>query len=625
MIRRTHFLTAILMLVLCSFPALASITVNSPANGSTVPPQFKLTAVASTCSYQQVSAMGFSLDSSSNNTIVKSTSIDALVTATTGSHVLHVKAWGNAGSVCVSDVSITVSATATGVSVSTPGSGATVSSPFALSADAIYCSSNPVSAMGYSVDYGSTIIVNATAIKTTVSTSTGAHTLHVKAWTSNGAACTSDVPITVAAPTTNSTTTTSTATTSLAGVTVSSPVSGSTVYSPFSLSAAASSCSSQNVTTMGYSLDNSTTTAIVQSNAVAASVTAATGTHTLHIKAWGNAGAVCVKDVSITVGSTITPVPALTSNLAISSPANGSTVTSTFKLEATASSCYSQSVTSMSYALDSASANLVSGTVVSAQVTAASGQHALTVKAYGSSGSVCTANTTVSVPQATSIVPSYAVSVSSIQALTNWNAVNDPATGGSTAGTTRIVNSPSISGSARSFYTSFTNSGGELYHITFGDDVAAYNFLWDGWIYLDNSASSIGNIEMDMNQVMANGQTVIFGFQCDGWYGTWDYTKNGGTPTNHDDQWVHSGAHCNPREWTRNTWHHVQISYSRDDSGNVTYHSVWYDGNEQQINAKVPSSFALGWGPVLLTNFQIDGVGTGSNTVYLDNLTISRW
>ena len=88
---------------------------------------------------------------------------------------------------------------------------------------------------------------------------------------------------------------------------------------------------------------------------------------------------------------------------------------------------------------------------------------------------------------------------------------------------------------------------------------------------------------------------------------------------------MHSASGCNPRNWTTNAWHHIQVSYSRDNSGNVTYHSVWFDGAENPINATVPSSFALGWAPVLLTNFQVDGVGSGSNTVYLDNLTISRW
>jgi hypothetical protein len=70
----------------------------------------------------------------------------------------------------------------------------------------------------------------------------------------------------------------------------------------------------------------------------------------------------------------------------------------------------------------------------------------------------------------------------------------------------------------------------------------------------------------------------------------------------------------------------VQAGYSRDDSGNVTYESVWFDGVQSAINATVPSSFALGWAPVLLTNLQVDGSGSsGSSTVYLDDLTVYRW
>ena len=128
---------------------------------------------------------------------------------------------------------------------------------------------------------------------------------------------------------------------------------------------------------------------------------------------------------------------------------------------------------------------------------------------------------------------------------------------------------------------------------------------------------------MDMNQVTANGQTVIYGVQCDGYAGTWDYTENTGTPTAYVDHWVNSSVACNPRNWSVNTWHHVQIAYSRDNSGNVTYQYVTLDGVQSSINATVPSSFALGWSSVLLTNFQIDGLGSGTNTVYLDQLTIS--
>jgi hypothetical protein len=119
---------------------------------------------------------------------------------------------------------------------------------------------------------------------------------------------------------------------------------------------------------------------------------------------------------------------------------------------------------------------------------------------------------------------------------------------------------------------------------------------------------------------------VIFGFQCDGWSGTWDYTLNAGTPQSPKDQWLHSTASCNPRNWSTNTWHRVQISYSRDNSGNVTYKSVWFDGVQQDIYATVNSAFALGWGPALLANFQVDGIGlSGSSTAFLDNVTVYRW
>src|ERR1700740_3785643 len=83
---------------------------------------------------------------------------------------------------------------------------------------------------------------------------------------------------------------------SFASITVSSPANATEVSSPFVLSANAPNCSSQNVAAIGYSLDDSTDTTIVNSPSVQASVTAAPGTHTLHVKAWGNQGAVCVSD-----------------------------------------------------------------------------------------------------------------------------------------------------------------------------------------------------------------------------------------------------------------------------------------------------------------------------------------
>jgi len=619
------------LLVILAIPALAGVTVNNPGNGASVTSPFDLVANAATCSSQSVSSMGFSLDSGTDTTVVHSASFSAQVTAAAGKHTLHVKAWGDKGEACVTDVAITVvgdtpASPASGVSVSTPANGASVTSPFALSAAAATCSSQPVNAMGYSLDSGAnTAVVESKSLTVQVTAAAGTHTLHVKSWGANGTSCDTNLTLTVgnaaAAHSSSS---------SSSGVTVSSPANDASVTSPFGLSAKASTCSSQSVSAMGYSLDNSSNTAVVDSDAVSASVSAATGAHTLQVKAWGNQGAACDTNVAITVTGSGTGSGS-SNGVTVSSPANGATVTSPFELSAKAPTCSSQPVGSMGYSLDSSSSTtIVDSTSVNAEVSAAGGAHTLHVKAWGDKGASCDTNVAITVggggtPE-TSLAPSDAVSVSSIQSMGNWSASHDTGGKGGASGSTSIVSSPSRSGHARRFVSKYSDAGDERYSVTFGDDTSSTNFLYDGWVYVASPSSDIANLEMDLNQVMPNGQTVIFGFQCDGYAGTWDYAENAGTPTKSSAHWVTSRAKCNVRDWSTNTWHHIQVSYSRNSSGHVTYKAVWFDGAEQELNATVPSAFALGWGPSLSTNFEVDGLGSsGSSTIYLDDLTIYRW
>ena len=283
----------------------------------------------------------------------------------------------------------------------------------------------------------------------------------------------------------------------------------------------------------------------------------------------------------------------------------------------------------MGYSLDnSSSTTIVNASVVGTYVYASQGTHTLHVKSWGTSGAACVADVAITVvPSPVSSVPSNALVSSEIQAWTSWKEVNDTGTGpGWSEGTTTLSTSTSLSGHSRMFDTTFTNYGGERYYVTIGRESWPKNFLYDTWVYLASPSTSVANLEMDMNEVIWNGDTVIFGVQCDGYSNTWDYTANVGTPANYVDTWQHSKAYCNPREWTTNMWHHVQAVYSRDSVGNVTYKSVWLDGVEQIINATVPSAFSLGWGNAVLTNFQVDGLGTsGSSIVYADHMTVYRW
>ena len=537
-----------LSLSLATSAALAGVTITSPANGTEASSPFRLYADASTCSAQPVTIMGFSLDSNPDTTMVGNNSISAQVTATPGVHTLHVKAWGDRGSSCVSDVNVTISRETPAVEalvtqalgsvgVSSPSNGASVTSPFAIIASAPTCSSQPVTTMGYSLDTSSnTAIIDANSVHASLTATNGKHVLHVKSWGKSDA-CDTDVSINVTSQASGGG-----GGSSANGVTVSTPAKGATVGSPFTLAATSSTCSSQAVGTMGYSLDSSSNTTVVNAEKIDMQVSAGSGTHTLHVKSWGVKGSSCDADVVVTVNGGSNP------------PSGGG----------------------------------------------------------GGSGGP--------------YIPPYASSVSNLQTLSDWRAAHDTGGPGGSSGAMAIVGSPSRSGHARRLITKFWNNGDERYSATFGDDINASNFVYDAWVYIAAPSNRIANLELDLNQVMGNGQTVIYGFQCDGYAGRWDFAENKGSPTHSIAHWISTYAPCNPRSWSTYVWHHVQISYSRNYAGRVTYKAIWFDGKESAINATVPSAFALGWGPQMSINFQVDGTGSsGSSTVYVDNLTVYRW
>lgn len=316
----------------------------------------------------------------------------------------------------------------------------------------------------------------------------------------------------------------------------------------------------------------------------------------------------------------------------ISSPSSGEHVSSPFTLSATSTSCSSQTVGTMGYSIDSGDTTLIHNTSFDEQVSAPLGTHTVHVKAWGSSGAVCVTDVSIDVTSITnspvsdsSVVPSTAVSVSSLQKLGGWRGAHDGGTNGSSSGTMYLVGSPVYSGSSREFVTKFYGAAGQRYYVSFSDNTTATNFFYDGWVYLNGSASNIANLELDLNQTMSNGQTVFMGIQCDGYSNTWDYTENLGTATNPKGHWAHSSAGCNPRNWKRYAWHHVQVSLSRTSTGHITYKSIYLDGVKHTLNVSVFGARASGWGPVLMTQFQIDSLGSSTITAYLDDLTIYRW
>lgn len=232
---------------------------------------------------------------------------------------------------------------------------------------------------------------------------------------------------------------------------------------------------------------------------------------------------------------------------------------------------------------------------------------------------------TLVAPASTSRIPANAIASSDLDASTKWQWNHDAGTPGSSQGSTVYpVSGFSSDNAAREFYMTYSARGGEIYHVSFGTDMTATHFVYDANVYVVNP-SQLANLEMDMNDVTADGKTIILGTQCSTYSGSWEYTLvAGGHP-----HWHASNIPCDPLKWSANTWHHIQIASHRDNSGNATYDWVGVDGQYTNFqNATGPDALSLGWAKGdLLINFQIDGFSktSGSNTIYTDKLIVYRW
>jgi hypothetical protein len=326
----------------------------------------------------------------------------------------------------------------------------------------------------------------------------------------------------------------------------------------------------------------------------------------------------------LALAAAIAPASAIT----VTAPANGAQLQSPFNLVANTPTCESQTTAAMGYSIDFGQTTIVHSSSLSAMVLASEGTHTLHVKCWGPHGAKShTAMEITITPSTTTPPPPNVTVVSDIQSLSNWVWDHDPGTPGNASGRSDLAQVPSLSGNARQFAVNFVDSGGEIFHTSFGKDPAATHFIYDVQLWLDDP-SSLANIEMDMNQVIANGATVIYGVQCDGYSGTWDVAMNLGTPERPAVHWKHTNVACpKPSTWEPQVWHHIQIAYSRDENGVVTYETVSLDGQlEDFVGMTGSSAFHLGWGQTLLTNFQLDGHGSsGSINAYLDKVTVSRW
>jgi hypothetical protein len=220
-------------------------------------------------------------------------------------------------------------------------------------------------------------------------------------------------------------------------------------------------------------------------------------------------------------------------------------------------------------------------------------------------------------------IPSDAKSSGDLVGSSHWTWTHDAKTpGDSVASSHYPEGSPSLDGKAREFYFSYSNKGGERFSLTFEHNAEVTHFVYDTYVYIDDPAQ-LANLELDMNQVMSDGKTVIYAFQCSGNSGQWEYS----TIEDNSPHWHTSGLPCSPRKWAANKWHHIQIASHRNSSGDVTYDWVNLDGDYKTVNKGGNGAIELHWSPGDLNlNFQMDGdQSRGSVKMYADKLIIYFW
>lgn len=333
--------------------------------------------------------------------------------------------------------------------------------------------------------------------------------------------------------------------------------------------------------------------------------------------------------------------PALASNITIASPINGAHVSSTVWIRAHNIGCEGVPPTAFGYSIDNSPTTVRGESAYDIDVphhAIAAGTHVIHFKSWTArgacpmvnsqfvAGTATTTSSSTSSPSASAApygIAANALSTGDLDGKGPWGQSHDGGTPGTSRGSTVYPASAPSYGDARKFYMTYTARAGERWNLSPGKDANATHFVLDTYVYLPNP-SEVLNLELDINQVTANGKTIIFSTQCAGITGSWEAGYTSGT----QDHWWASSIKCDPRTWTPNVWHHIQIGMHRDASGVVTHDWVDVDGTHHPWGYSRASGQYLGWAPAVVNvQYQIEGSSkySGSVTSYIHKMTVYRW
>jgi len=324
-------------------------------------------------------------------------------------------------------------------------------------------------------------------------------------------------------------------------------------------------------------------------------------------------------------------IAAFGAEITVGSPVNGTRITSSVLIRAHNVGCDGLAPVAFGYSIDDVE-DIVPGQssydIDSTTRDLSPGIHTIYFKSWTNERACPVASTTFTIEDDANAtgpsIPSSAISSGDLDGSSKWTEEHDGGTPGKSKGTTSYPAKTPAYDDSREFRMTYSDQAGERWSNTFIKDANASHFVLDTYVLLPKP-SEVKNLELDINQVIANGETIILSTQCSGEVGRWEY---GDTVGKHD-HWKSSNIKCNPAEWQANVWHHIEIGEHRDANGFVTHDWVTVDGDYSAFdNATLESAHFLDWGKGdVNTQFQIEGSSTGSGTVtaYIHKFTVYRW
>lgn len=312
---------------------------------------------------------------------------------------------------------------------------------------------------------------------------------------------------------------------------------------------------------------------------------------------------------------------ALAGTVTISTPGDGTTVSSPFRVTATATS--SSTVRLMQIYVDGVKKAETAGSKIDKSIYASTGTRRVVVQGYDAGGTfkraiyVKVGSTTSSSGGSTT---SDSKTFYDIDHMSGWESCSACAGAGGDGPIAqyymkRGVSSPSKDGKAVEFFlggsTPYANA---LWWKQLGANDGVSHFRYELYYYIKNPSASQA-LEFDVNHSL-NNKKYIYGTECD-----FKYKKAWKVYDAYNRTWKTTSIPCSvPKAYT---WHHVVLEFKRAD-GKMHFLTVSINGNKHYFNrAYAPKSTSA---REVNVAFQMDGNKYQTDyKVWVDKMKLTIW